>query len=164
MDGRGDRRRHGSGRGCSRGRRAAPDNAKEAATAELRHERGWNQTVFGEKMGWSLQSVSRVESGAENFRLTRLVDIANVLEVELVALLQPPKSLEVRRGRPPTRSSRGARPTLMSNVAQPSAQREVHHGVRGDVAHELEPSALVEESKVCDADYFASFTAPKLCP
>ncbi len=31
-------------------------------------------------------------------------------------------------------------------------------------ADKLEPSSMVEESKVCDLDYFASFTALKPCP
>lgn len=69
--------------------------------AELRRARGMTQAEFAEKMDWSLQYVSRVESGREHFRLTRLIEIANLLEVDLVALLRPPKSLEVRRGRPP---------------------------------------------------------------
>lgn len=69
--------------------------------AELRHARGMTQAEFAEKMDWSLQYVSRVESGREHFRLTRLIEIANLLEVDLIDLLRPPKSLEVRRGRPP---------------------------------------------------------------
>jgi transcriptional regulator with XRE-family HTH domain len=81
-----------------------PDDVRLALgrrIAELRTERGWTQAVFAQKMRWSVQYASRVERGSENFRLTRLVDIANVLHVALDLLLIPPASLEVRRGRPP---------------------------------------------------------------
>lgn len=55
--------------------------------------------MFGKEMQWTAKYVSRMENGTENIRLTRLVEIANVLEVDLMSLFLPPQSAGARRGR-----------------------------------------------------------------
>lgn len=69
--------------------------------AELRVEAGQTQAQMAERVEVSVQYLQRVEAGQENLTLRSLAGLANVLDVEVVALLQAPRKLTTRRGRPP---------------------------------------------------------------
>ena len=69
--------------------------------AELRQKAGLSQEQLAEKMGFSVQYLSRVELGT-NLTLATLVKLANGLRVPALALLEAPAPdmVKVRRGRP----------------------------------------------------------------
>ena len=69
--------------------------------AELRVERGWTQETFAQEAEVSVGYVRRLEVGDENLTLSSMVKLANLLDVAPAELLQAPKSLTARRGRPP---------------------------------------------------------------
>ena len=72
--------------------------------AELRADAHLTQEQMAEQLGVSLKYVQRVEAGRENLTIRSLVRFANILGVEVAELFAPPRSHEVRRGRPPGRS------------------------------------------------------------
>lgn len=67
---------------------------------ELRVAKGMTQAQLAEVLEVSTKYQQLVESGVENLTLDSLVDFANVLGVEVVALLEPPLSPPPKRGRP----------------------------------------------------------------
>jgi ribosome-binding protein aMBF1 (putative translation factor) len=68
--------------------------------AEIRQQAGLSQEGLAEKLGLSVQYVSRVELGT-NLTLTTLVKLANSLHVRAADLLLPAgPEMKVRRGRP----------------------------------------------------------------
>jgi DNA-binding XRE family transcriptional regulator len=69
--------------------------------AELRVERGWTQEAFAQAAEVSVGYVRRLEPGDENLKLSSMVRLANLLAFAPVDLLQAPRSLAARRGRPP---------------------------------------------------------------
>ena len=68
---------------------------------ELRTQRKWTQEMLAEKLGTSVQYVSRIEAG-ENHTIHSLAKIANVFGVTLVALFDEPGPIAnpEKRGRP----------------------------------------------------------------
>lgn len=73
--------------------------------AEVRVTRGLTQEKLADEMGISVKYLQRLERG-RNMSLRTLVDFANRLRVSLPdLLLVPPRSREVRVGRPPARST-----------------------------------------------------------
>ena len=72
--------------------------------AELRTDKKMTQEQLATRAGVSLKYLQRLEAGSENLTLRSLVEWANTVRVKLPALLEPPRSREVRRGRPPSRS------------------------------------------------------------
>ncbi len=73
--------------------------------AELRRGRDWTQERLAERLGSSVQWVSRIESGAVNMTIETLVGIARVLDVDVVDLFVAPESGPARK----PRSDRGRR-------------------------------------------------------
>ncbi len=65
--------------------------------AELRRGRGWTQEKMAEKIGTSVQWLSRIEGGGENVTIDTLVGLANILGVGVVELLTPLEGDDVRR-------------------------------------------------------------------
>jgi DNA-binding XRE family transcriptional regulator len=73
--------------------------------AEARAERGLTQEAFAEQvLGVSLKYLQHLEAGRENLTVASLVSLAERIGWPLPALFEPPRSREVRRGRPPSRS------------------------------------------------------------
>lgn len=70
--------------------------------AELRKQAGLTQEELAERMGLGWRYISRAERG-ENLTLFTMAKIANVFEVRVKSLLNEPKSLEVKSGRPKKR-------------------------------------------------------------
>lgn len=84
--------------------RADPDAVQRSVgrrIAELRVERGWTQEAFAQEADVSVGYVRRLEAGDENLTLGSMVRLANLLDVTPGELLQAPRSLTARRGRPP---------------------------------------------------------------
>lgn len=68
--------------------------------AEIRQNSGLSQEKLAERLGLSVQYVSRVELGT-NLTLATLVKLANSLRVPVTELLLPAgPDMKVRRGRP----------------------------------------------------------------
>jgi transcriptional regulator with XRE-family HTH domain len=72
--------------------------------AELRTERGWTQEALAERLGVSIQYLRRIELGQTHVTVPKLVELANALRVVPGALFEKPRSITIRRGRPPSRS------------------------------------------------------------
>jgi len=53
----------------------------------LRHQHGWSQEDVAERLGISIPAFSKIETGVTDINLSRLEQIANVYEVNVVALL-----------------------------------------------------------------------------
>ncbi len=70
--------------------------------AEARTERGMTQETFAEEvLGVSLKYLQHLEAGRENLTVGSLVALAERIGCALTDLFAPPRSREVRRGRPP---------------------------------------------------------------
>jgi transcriptional regulator with XRE-family HTH domain len=65
--------------------------------AELRRGRGWTQEKMAERIGTSVQWLSRIEGGGENVTIDTIVGLANALGVGVIELLEPPEQEDVRR-------------------------------------------------------------------
>jgi transcriptional regulator with XRE-family HTH domain len=69
--------------------------------SELRRIRGLTQEDFAALVQVSTPYIARVEGGSENLTLDSLTKLANILRATVIELFEPPRSREVRRGRPP---------------------------------------------------------------
>ncbi len=67
--------------------------------AELRKQAGLTQEELAERLGVGWRYLSRAERG-ENLTLRTMAKIANVLGVEVKSLLNKPRTLAVKPGRP----------------------------------------------------------------
>ena len=62
----------------------------------LRHKRGWSQEEVANRLGISIPAFSKIETGVTDINLSRLEQIANIYEVNVVNLL----SLEIEEAEP----------------------------------------------------------------
>jgi transcriptional regulator with XRE-family HTH domain len=62
----------------------------------LRHQRGWSQEDVARRLGISIPAFSKIETGVTDINLSRLEQIANIYEVNVVNLL----SLEIEEVEP----------------------------------------------------------------
>src|ERR1700760_1107090 len=62
----------------------------------LRHQRGWSQEDVANRLGISIPAFSKIETGVTDINLSRLEQIANIYEVNVVKLL----SLDVQDAEP----------------------------------------------------------------
>jgi transcriptional regulator with XRE-family HTH domain len=53
----------------------------------LRHQRGWSQEEIASKLGISIPAFSKIETGITDVNLSRLEQIANIYEINVVQLL-----------------------------------------------------------------------------
>jgi transcriptional regulator with XRE-family HTH domain len=53
----------------------------------LRHQRGWSQEDVANKLGISIPAFSKIETGVTDINLSRLEQIANIYEVNVIQLL-----------------------------------------------------------------------------
>ena len=53
----------------------------------LRHQQGWSQEDVADRLGISIPAFSKIETGVTDINLSRLEQIANVFEVNVVYLL-----------------------------------------------------------------------------
>lgn len=86
-----------------------PDRVLRAVgrrVAELRVATGLTQELLAEKLSVSAKYVQQVESGSQNLSLRSLVRIADAVGAQVIALLEPPKSLRAPTGRPKGRAGR----------------------------------------------------------
>jgi transcriptional regulator with XRE-family HTH domain len=67
--------------------------------AELRRKAGFTQEELAEQLGVGWRYVSRAERG-ENLTLQTMAKIANVFGVRVKSLLNEPRSVEIKAGRP----------------------------------------------------------------
>lgn len=67
---------------------------------ELREHRTFTKEVFAERLGVSVQYVSRIEKGT-NLTVESLIKVANALAVGIPDLFTLPTTPPRRRGRPP---------------------------------------------------------------
>ena len=62
----------------------------------LRHQRGWSQEDVADRLGISIPAFSKIETGVTDINLSRLEQIANIYEVNVINLL----SLELEEAEP----------------------------------------------------------------
>jgi transcriptional regulator with XRE-family HTH domain len=62
----------------------------------LRHQRGWSQEDVANRLGISIPAFSKIETGVTDINLSRLEQIANIYEVNVVQLF----ALEVEEAEP----------------------------------------------------------------
>jgi transcriptional regulator with XRE-family HTH domain len=62
----------------------------------LRHQRGWSQEDVANRLGISIPAFSKIETGVTDINLSRLEQIANIYEVNVINLL----SLDVQEAEP----------------------------------------------------------------
>ena len=55
----------------------------------LRHQRNWSQEDVANKLGISIPAFSKIETGVTDINLSRLEQIANIFEVEIIRLFSP---------------------------------------------------------------------------
>ncbi|MDR3697864.1 helix-turn-helix transcriptional regulator [Mucilaginibacter sp.] len=53
----------------------------------LRHQRGWSQEDVANRLGISIPAFSKIETGVTDINLSRLEQIANIYEVNVINLL-----------------------------------------------------------------------------
>jgi transcriptional regulator with XRE-family HTH domain len=71
--------------------------------AELRRTRGRTQEQLATALDVATKYFQRIERGTQNLTLSTLVKLARVLAVPVESLLEPPRELGIRVGRPPKR-------------------------------------------------------------
>ncbi len=76
--------------------------------AELRQDQRLTQEQLAERLRMDANNLQRIELGMQNLTLRTIVRLANELDVRPAALLEPPRSRLVRRGRPPKSSLKSA--------------------------------------------------------
>src|SRR5471032_1323743 len=62
----------------------------------LRHQHGWSQEDIADRLGISIPAFSKIETGVTDINLSRLEQIANIYEINVVNLL----SLEIEEAEP----------------------------------------------------------------
>jgi transcriptional regulator with XRE-family HTH domain len=62
----------------------------------IRHQRGWSQEDVANRLGISIPAFSKIETGVTDINLSRLEQIANIYEVNVINLL----SLEAEEAEP----------------------------------------------------------------
>ncbi|MFO0646423.1 MAG: helix-turn-helix transcriptional regulator [Polyangiales bacterium] len=92
--------------------------------AELRSELGLTQEGLAERLGVSSIYARRVELGRENLTLRSLARIAAILSVRTADLFVPPRSREVRVGRPPRRRATPPADSLTPDEGGPPSSTE----------------------------------------
>jgi transcriptional regulator with XRE-family HTH domain len=83
-------------------RREAPARVVERVgrrVAELRREQGWTQESLAERLGITIQRISRIEAGGANMTIETLVGLAHVLDVDVVELFTTPAPGRARKPR-----------------------------------------------------------------
>lgn len=68
--------------------------------SELRADRGLTQAAFAEVLGLTTKHVQKIELGELNMTIRSLSRLADNLDVGIGELFEPPKSRQIRRGRP----------------------------------------------------------------
>ena len=63
------------------------DNSVGKNIRTLRHQRGWSQEDVANRLGISIPAFSKIETGVTDVNLSRLEQIANAFEVNIVSLL-----------------------------------------------------------------------------
>ena len=53
----------------------------------LRHQHGWSQEDVAKRLGISIPAFSKIETGVTDINLSRLEQIANIYEIDVVQLL-----------------------------------------------------------------------------
>src|ERR1700744_5550358 len=53
----------------------------------LRHQHGWSQEDIANRLGISIPAFSKIETGVTDINLSRLEQIANIYEIDVVQLL-----------------------------------------------------------------------------
>ena len=53
----------------------------------IRHQRGWSQEDVANRLGISIPAFSKIETGVTDINLSRLEQIANIYEVNVINLL-----------------------------------------------------------------------------
>jgi len=53
----------------------------------LRHQHGWSQEDVAKRLGISIPAFSKIETGVTDINLSRLEQIANIFELNVVSLL-----------------------------------------------------------------------------
>lgn len=88
----------------------------------LRHQRGWSQEDVANRLGISIPAFSKIETGVTDINLSRLEQIANIYEVNVVNLL----SLEVEDAEPQVSSLGIAQKKIVDREAEiANLQRKV---------------------------------------
>jgi transcriptional regulator with XRE-family HTH domain len=73
----------------------------------LRHQRGWSQEDVASRLGISIPAFSKIETGVTDINLSRLEQIANIYEVDVVQIIaidtevveQQPSNLSIMQKR-----------------------------------------------------------------
>ncbi len=95
--------------------------------AEIRRERGLTQQALASKLRATMQWVQQIEYGA-NLTVHSLARVANALDIDLEALLVPPRpsSYVMRLGRPPgdTEAKPAHRERVLVVAEPPRKQRQ----------------------------------------
>jgi len=88
----------------------------------LRHQRGWSQEDVANRLGISIPAFSKIETGVTDINLSRLEQIANIYEVNVVNLL----SAEIEEGEPQVSNLTIAQKKIMDREAEiANLQRKV---------------------------------------
>src|SRR5580700_2093282 len=88
----------------------------------LRHQRGWSQEDVANRLGISIPAFSKIETGVTDINLSRLEQIANIYEVNVVNLL----SLDVEDKEPQASSLNIAQKKIQDREAEiANLQRKV---------------------------------------
>jgi transcriptional regulator with XRE-family HTH domain len=101
----------------------------------LRHQRGWSQEDVANRLGISIPAFSKIETGVTDINLSRLEQIANIYEVNVVNLL----SLEAEEPEPQHSSLNIAQKKIQDREAEiANLQRKVillYEELRNRVPH-----------------------------
>ena len=88
----------------------------------IRHQRGWSQENVANRLGISIPAFSKIETGVTDINLSRLEQIANIYEVNVINLL----SLEAEHVEPQASNLTIAQKKIADREAEiASLQRKV---------------------------------------
>lgn len=88
----------------------------------LRHQRGWSQEDVANRLGISIPAFSKIETGVTDINLSRLEQIANIYEINVINLL----SLDIEEAEPQVSNLTIAQKKILDREAEiASLQRKV---------------------------------------
>lgn len=88
----------------------------------LRHQRGWSQEDVANKLGISIPAFSKIETGVTDINLSRLEQIANIYEINVIHLL----ALDIEEAEPQVSNLNIAQKKILDREAEiANLQRKV---------------------------------------